>query len=216
MENIIFPKYFYCNHKFAISYPKTKKIKNNKDNFGKREDLSLKSRKSQSLSTNYEDKKENETKTVISIKNDIPTLNNINKVITIGNENKKENDKININCNDKIPFKDIKNIINRNNMNCNYFINNKKLEKVKILKSSPPTLPELFNNMYILSNDSKNYCGNSNYSGFRINKIPNNFYNHLMLKKNCANKFYFSCSITKRIKSKLLTIIFYQPVKNKN
>ena len=198
MENIILPKYFYCNHKFAISYHKTKKIKNNKDNFGKREDLSLKSRKSQSLSTNYEDKKENETKTVISIKNDIPTLNNINKVITIGNENKKENDKININCNDKIPFKDIKNIIKRNNMNCNYFIN-KKLEKVKILKSSPPTLPELFNNMYILSNDSKNYCGNSNYSGFRINKIPNNFYNHLMLKKIVQINFIFHALLRKEL-----------------
>ena len=44
---------FNCDHTFASSYPKAIKSKIYRNNFLKVGDYSLKSRKSQSLSTNY-------------------------------------------------------------------------------------------------------------------------------------------------------------------
>lgn len=211
---------FHSNHTFVSSYPKITNDKIDKVIFGKIGDCSLKSRKSQSksLSTNCEDKKENETKTVISMKNIIlkpikANKNNINfnanSINIVGNKNF-ENHRANKN---KISSNGIKNINNKDKKNCNYYLNNKrekKIEKGNILSSLPPTVPELFNNMYILSNKNKS-CSNSNNS-INISKVPNCFYKHLMIKHN-NNRMYLSCSITKRIKAKLLTIIFYQPVK---
>jgi hypothetical protein len=212
---------FHSNHTFGSSYPKAIKTKIDKDIFGKIGDCSLKSRKnqSQSLSTNCEDRKENEIKTVISMKNIIlkpikankNNINfNVNNINILGNKNF-ENRGTNKN---KISSNGIKNINIKDIKNCNYFVNNKsekKIEKGNILRSLPPAVPELFNNMYILSNKNKNY-GNSNNSSIKINKVPNCFYKHLMIKHN-NNRTYLCCSITERIKAKLLTIIFYQPVK---
>lgn len=209
---------FHCNHTFVSSYPKVTKAKFDKDIFGKIGECSLKSRKSQSqsLSTNCEDRKENETKTVISMKNILKPIKtnknniNFNNINILGNKNF-ENHRANKN---NISFNRIKNINIKDIKNCNYFVNNKrekKIEKGNILRSLPPTVPELFNNMYILSNKSKN-CNNSNNSSITINKVPNCFYKHLMIIHN-NNRMYLSCSITERIKAKLLTIIFYQPVK---
>ena len=184
-------------------------------------DSSLKSRKSQSLSTNYEDRKENGSKTVISMKNiNLSPIkmqgNNINNTNIIENKNIEINS-TNIN---KIPFIDIKNINISDKKNYNNFVNNnwhKKLSNGSILKPLPPAAPELFkliNNMYILSCKSNFFCSNSTYNGHKNNKIPNCFYNHLMIRNKDKNKNVLSCSIKKRIKAKLLTIILYQPVKS--
>ena len=219
---------FHSNHTFGSSYPKAIKAKIDKDIFGKIGDCSLKSRKnqSQSLSTNCEDRKENEIKTVISMKNIIlkpikankNNINfNVNNINILGNKNfeNRETSK------NKISSNGIKNINIKDIKNCNYFVNNKKekkIEKGNILRSLPPAVPELFNNMYILSNKNKNYGNsnnskNSNNSSIKINKVPNCFYKHLLIKHNNNNRTYLCCSITERIKAKLLTIIFYQPVK---
>lgn len=217
--------YPYSNSSFN---PIFKNFKKEKGDFGGIEYFSMKSRKSQSLSTNYDDKKDNETNEIISLKkveiklNDNKKSNlNINRIKNFENkiENEKKNneniilyDKISLDNNKKINYKN-------NNPNIYSKENNKKqkLESIGKLNSFPPIIPDLFNNMYILSNNR--FCNffNSKFDiKLNTNIIPNNFYNHLMIKYNCSkNKIYFSYSIKNRIKSKLLTIIFYQPVKSK-
>jgi len=150
----------------------------------------------------------------IKIQRNIINKNYINSINMVENKNIEINS-INMY---KIPFNGIKNIniTNNKNYNNNCVNNNKhkELSNDNILKPLPPTVPELLNNMYILSNKSKFFCSNSTYNSHKNNKIPNCFYNHLMIRNKNKNKKVFAYSIKKRIKAKLLTIILYQPVKS--
>ena len=80
----------------------------------------------------------------------------------------------------------------------------KKIEKE--LKPNPPIIPELFNIMNKL-NENSNYYNKNIYK----NNIPNVFYNHLMIKNNKCNNNTITCSIIKRTKGKKLNIIYYRP-----
>ena len=200
---------FNCDHTFASSYPKAIKSKIYRNNFLKVGDYSLKSRKTQSLSTNYEDRKENGSKTDISMKNiNLKSIkiqgNIINK--NVNSINMVENKNIEINSVNmyKIPFNGIKNINITNNKNYNNnCVNNNKHKKLSndyILKPLPPTVPELFNNMYILLNKSKFFCSNSTYNSHKNNKIPNCFYNHLMIRKKIKTKKFLHVQLKKEFK----------------
>jgi len=124
--------------------------------------------------------------------------------------------------NNKIIFKlnkEKKNIFD-NNKNISLNQNNNYAQKYKsnysILKAYPPNKPSLYNKIYTLSEKDITYFSNRIYFG-KINKfkIPNGFYNHLMIKKRENNNFYITSSITKRTKGKLLTYIYYYPKGNK-
>ena len=197
-----------CYRKYSY-FQKNKKIK--KDiNFGDIAYYSFKSRRSQSLSTNYEDRKDIETKDIIPLNKNVNYKSSIKSFLNNNNikeRNINENIEKNVNkvkqLDDKISFKDVK-IKN----NCIKVLYKETLNKY------PPIIPELFN-LYILSNNKINNCDNKKYyAKLNYNKIPNSFYNHLMIKNKKNNNIYFSYSITKRIKAKSLTIIFYTPVKN--
>lgn len=205
--------------KFSFSYSKTQK-RTIKDYFRQKANNSLKSRKSQSLSTNYEEKKD-EVKQNLSKKNIFTKvkdfLNNSNNEEKIfhNKEEKKENNYIN----NVFIYKE-KIIKNQKENYVNFQSENKdKDNKVMInyykYKKYPITMPELFNCMYILSSTINIFCNRNCYDKLNYYKIPNIFYNHLMIKNNIKNKNYCSCSITKRTKNKLLTIIFYHPIKKK-
>ena len=111
--------------------------------------------------------------------------------------------------NSKIAFK-----LSNLDKNKNLYSNN--IQKYKssfpILKEYPSNKPNLYNNIYTLSEDNLSYFSKRNDYA-KINKftIPTVFYNHLMIKTNENNKFYITCSITKRTKGKLITYIYYYP-----
>lgn len=88
-----------------------------------------------------------------------------------------------------------------------------KIKKLEIdLKPTPPRIPELYNNNFILyENDSKYLCNSNYYKKINKSRIPNIFYNHLIVKTKKYNGKIFSCSITKRNKGKILNIIYYKP-----
>ena len=112
--------------------------------------------------------------------------------------------------------REIKNIDNRNNLNENHCINKKDCKNSEIyqkLKRYPPYKPELFNGKYILKDEYKKYFINICYMNLNRYKIPHFFYNHMMIKSHLKKRTYLSCSITKRTKEKLITIIYYQPIK---
>lgn len=223
MENKITPPNLQGYKKY-ICFKKNNKAKF--ENFlGEVSNYSFKSRKSRSISTNYEDRKDNETKDIISLKNilnhksfikDLFNSNNIKERNIMENAGKNINiikkfdDKISYNINQKVSFKENEKYDIKIKKSFKKLINRGKLNK------SPPTIPELFNLYFLTNNKSNNnYYNKKNYKNYKNNKIPNNFYNHLMIKNKKKNNIYFSSySITKRIKSKLLTIIFYTPVKN--
>lgn len=171
----------------------------------------------------------------------------INNIIPNKFENKKiseiSKDKININKN--IPENEIKLKASKNNVNLN-ISNSKNKNKInsknitqnnsnklfkeetnksnnlliqkECLKSFPPKKPILFNNKYILlENNNKNNSVNKSCIYLDRSKIPNIFYNHIMIKDNRAKEQkcskYMTISTTNRIKGKLLTILYFRPIK---
>jgi hypothetical protein len=68
-----------------------------------------------------------------------------------------------------------------------------------LLKQFPPKVSSLYDKKYKFGKD----------------KIPNVFYNHLLITDNVNKnkKSCFKCSLTRRIKGKSLTILFYSPVR---
>ena len=68
-----------------------------------------------------------------------------------------------------------------------------------LLKQFPPKLPSLYDKKYKFGND----------------KIPNVFYNHLLITSDEIKnkKRSVKYSLTRRIKGKSLTILFYSPVR---
>ena len=78
----------------------------------------------------------------------------------------------------------------------------------------PPSVPSLFLHDYNFKN--KNCFSRVNSTLGKINesdKIPNVYYNHLMIHNNINsnNISYCSTSVSKRFKEKLLSIIYYSP-----
>ena len=67
-----------------------------------------------------------------------------------------------------------------------------------LLKQLPPKISSLYGKKYKFKND----------------KIPNVFYNHLLITSDTINnkKRIVKCSLTRRIKGKSLTILFYSPL----
>ena len=112
--------------------------------------------------------------------------------------------------------KDIKNN-NENTKNFKEVINNNIIIKNKTLKSFPPKIPNLFDYKYNLSLDENNIFISDYYKKINGSIIPNIFYNHLIINNNKISKEnsnYFSISTTNRIKGKLLTILYFCPIKN--
>lgn len=123
-------------------------------------------------------------------------------------QSSQNNLKINISLNDFI--KEEKNLKNNKS--------NKKKEiydcqaSQNYFKSKPPKLPDLYSSEYDLSNNEKTFsCENNSYGTFFPgSKISHNFINHLIINSK-ENKNYLKCSLTKRTKGKLLTVICYSP-----
>jgi len=96
---------------------------------------------------------------------------------------------------------------NKNQIRKGDLIKNVKIKKNVLLKEFPPENNQLYNYKYELTNNN-----------IIIPKLPNVFINHLILK-NSINVYmnksanYIPLSITKRIKSKNLTILYYLPLK---
>lgn len=215
------------------------------------EHIYLKSRHSQSLSTGTDDKKDDETKEFLSMKNINQICNIItepNIVLNVGNKNVdnncnwinllKNNIKLdkdfnnsnltqkNINYLNNCIYIDNKHLFHKNNKievyNNSYLIydkikdNEKKSKTKELLKSLPPKIPSLLDHIFSLSGHDENKLIHSDCF-IKLNKstFPNNFYNHYMDICNKRKKkiSYNSCSTTCRIKSKLLTILYYFPEK---
>ena len=153
--------------------------------------------------------------------------NNYNNIKILENGDKLKND---INSN----FTNSKNINEmKNNVNLEKTEQKKKTNKIfkkennksnnilidrQYLKSFPPKKPSLFNNEYIfLENNNKNNTVNKSCIYMDRSKIPNIFYNHLMLQNDeiqkKQNSKYMTISTTNRIKGKLVTILYIRPIK---
>jgi hypothetical protein len=153
--------------------------------------------------------------------------NNYNNIKILENGDKLKND---INSN----FTNSKNINEmKNNVNLEKTEQQKKTNKIfkkennksnnilidrQYLKSFPPKKPSLFNNEYIfLENNNKNNTVNKSCIYMDRSKIPNIFYNHLMLQNDeiqkKQNSKYMTISTTNRIKGKLVTILYIRPIK---
>lgn len=150
---------------------------------------------------------------ILKLKKDINNLNinpkNINNINFELNKNKISH-KIENNNDNKI-FKEDEPIVKKS------LSNNIKLEK-KILKPFPPKMPNLFYGEYKISGEGQNnHINNDCYIKLNGAKIPNIFYNHLMIKNNNIsnkNSKFISISTTNRVKGKLLTILYFCPKKN--
>ena len=130
---------------------------------------------------------------------------NINKQ-KIDEQNK---EKIKAKKNNKESKKNDNNKINKNKNNIIQFKNE--------LKSFPPKIPFLLNNTYKLyKNGKNNFCINNSYDIINRSEVPNVFYNHMMAKDyliSNKNLNFYSLSTTKRVKGKLLTIVYFAPKK---
>ena len=166
---------------------------------------------------------ENKTNSEIS-KN---KTNNYNNIKILENEDKLKND-INSNIPNSKNVNEKKNNVNlqktekKTGAEKIFKKDNNKLNNILIdrqyLKSFPPKKPSLFNNDYILiENNNKNNTVNKSCIYMDRSKIPNIFYNHLMLKnyeiKKKQNSKYMTISSTNRIKGKLVTILYIRPIK---
>ena len=141
----------------------------------------------------------------------------------LGN-NKKEinNDVNNFDFNKKLNNKKkIKNNVNikilRNEKDNIIIYKNNNIKFENALKIFPPNIPCLFNHNYKLLDDGyKNFINSKCYNKFNKSEVPNVFYNHIMMKNKIfpqKNRNFYSISTTNRIKGKLLTIIYFTPIK---
>ena len=160
---------------------------------------------------------------------------NTNKLYNIGiypkyynNEiNKKEHENININSQTSKSTK-------KNDIKDNYSTENKKIvdqfnekEKniiniqngrnysTKSLRPYPPILPQIYDYEYKLNNKQSFSKDNETLGLLNKDNIPNVFFNHLMInKRNSLFLIKHKCNrilMKKRIKNKLLNIIYYSP-----
>ena len=189
------------------------------------ENASLNYKKSESNSTAEEEKNEindlkrDSSQKSISIKKlNIDNIDNFNNVKNGEYIFKKSNKGIKEeNTESKKPISDEKKeaslkVNNGPKRNGKCIKNVKKINKNVILKPSPPDINYLHNYKYNLSN---NNIINRKLS---ISKLPNVFINHLFIKESLNvninnNSNYIPLSVTKRIKAKKLTILYYRPLK---
>ena len=101
-----------------------------------------------------------------------------------------------------IPISDI--FKNSKKNSCENFSQNYDI--ISSMKKNPPKLPGIFYHDYNLQN-RKNLI-NETYGEIYQGTVPNIFFGHLMTRKNRPVKK--SC-MTQRIKTKLVTIIYYAP-----
>ena len=193
--------------------------------FKKKEDenLSFKQRNTQSDSTTAEEKRSNNNiKKSFSQKNfditkiNLTNVNNFNNEKNINFISKKVNKTIkkkNSNPVNSIFVERKEESLKINNKaeikNDNFIRNN---NEVKCLKSSPPGINCLHDYKYGISNNNSFFN-----SQILIPKLPNVFINHLLFKNDINSSEDFKnlpISLTKRIKSKNLTILYYRPIKN--
>ena len=102
----------------------------------------------------------------------------------------------------QIPISDISKNSKKNS--CENFSQNYDI--ISSMKKNPPKLPGIFYHDYNLQN-RKNLI-NETYGEIYQGTVPNIFFGHLMTRKNRPVKK--SC-MTQRIKTKLVTIIYYAP-----
>ena len=82
------------------------------------------------------------------------------------------------------------------------------------MRAFPPKLPKLYNSEYKLNNKKSFSKANETLGLLNKDKIPNVFYNHLMINKKNGLFNKHRCNrilIKKRIKKKLINIIYYSP-----
>lgn len=145
--------------------------------------------------------------------NKIDLNNKSNKI----NLNKKNSKKVN---NLDFEFINRKKEIKNNDENIKIFKeDNENIKNNQTLKSFPPKIINLFHHKYNLSqnDENNNFINNDCYIKINMPKVPNVFYNHLMInnkKISKVNSNYFSISTTNRIKGKLLNILYVCPIKN--
>ena len=141
--------------------------------------------------------------------------------VNINNNNSKNNDNINSrnvrsNCLtklDKVKKFDNENTIKKNKNNSKPHNNNCDLE---LMKKTPPKMPDIFSHIYDFNNDNTLFKDNETYGTIDRGKVPNIFYNHLLIYNNKSSytsrfKKKRKISLTQRNKKKLLTIIYYSP-----
>ena len=243
MEGIQINKNYYKNNNYSYSKPKKSYLDEENFNVNISISLKSKKTQSLSTNYDDKKDKENKeisiTKNSILNENKNTKNNgNINcfelpqvecQIKTIGDrisliKNTKANDLYNINSNiENLDInnnfniiREINNIDNKNSLNKNNCINKKEGKNSEIylkLKRYPPYKPELFNDKYTFIEEYKKNFINICYMNLNRYKIPHFFYNHMMVKNDLKKKSYLSCSITKRTKEKLITIIYYQPIK---
>ena len=84
------------------------------------------------------------------------------------------------------------------------------------MRESATKSPELFSHFFDFVNNNTLLKENEVFGKLNRDKIPNIFYNHLLISENnksfSRNKCkYHKVSVTHRNKKKLLTIIYYSP-----
>ena len=190
------------------------------------DNLSFKHKNTQSDSTTTEEKtgnnniKKSFSQRIIDIpKINFNNVNNFKNEKNIGILSKKSNKTIkNKNSNSKkLIFGEIKEealkINNDNKIKDDKFKRiDSKMNIIKSLKPFPPGINCLHNYKY--GKSEQNIIFNSRI----LNpKLPNVFINHLLFKNNINSSEDYKnlpISITNRIKSKTLTILYYRPIKN--
>ena len=208
--------YIYKNLKLSFLDFKNKDVEN----------VSLNYKKTESNSTAEEEKNEinelkrdNSQKSIAIKKINIDNIDNFNNVKNNEYIFKKSNKGIKEdNTESKKPIFDEKKEIP---LKCNNngqkrkgkcIKNVKKINKSVILKPSPPEINYFHKYKFNLSN---NYIINRKLPN---PKLPNVFINHLFMQESLnvninKNSSYIQLSVTKRIKAKNLTILYYRPLK---
>ena len=156
----------------------------------KQKKIEANEKKIEIIEDKIETKKEATKKNVNNIE-----INDVNKNNYLGNI-----DNCNVNTNIKIK---LKKKIDNDNYTQTYTRND--------FSERPPNISPLFIGNYNYEN--KNIFSHSNNTGGNIKeskKIPNNFYNHLLIN-NEKNERYITTSLNKNNRGKLSTFIFYAP-----
>lgn len=112
------------------------------------------------------------------------------------------------------------NIINKKEKNNEELSKTKKSKKDdydcqsgrEFFKSKPAKLPKLFSHGYEYKNENQFSSENEGYGNIKVDKLPHVFYNHLITNKtDNSNDNYTTFSLNHRARSKLLTMIIYNP-----
>lgn len=78
-----------------------------------------------------------------------------------------------------------------------------------------PSLSCLYKKLYEFNDENEFLTEKDSYKKITREKIPNPFIDHLMTSEMKQNNTCAFCSMTKRAKKKLVTIVYYHPLSNK-